>query len=199
MPTVNWPTLTRKPTRQTWELRALTQVHESPLTGSVQTQELPGSRWASSIVYDNVVEPADKAALMALAAGLRGRAGRVAVRLWNARARGNINGFVLVNGANQTGATLSTDGWAAGSGSVAVGDYFSVNGELKMITAAATASGAGAITIAFEPPLRQAPADNAALVFDAPTVTMMPISDAQNWTYEAGGVMSFAFDLVEVL
>ena len=30
MPTVTWPTLNRKPTRQSWELRSLTQVHESP-------------------------------------------------------------------------------------------------------------------------------------------------------------------------
>lgn len=197
MPTITWPTLNRRPTRQTWELRSLTQVHESPLTGSVQTQELPGARWATSIVFENVAHPDDKAALMALAVKLRGRAGRVAVRNWGATRRGNIVGTPLVAGAGQTGATLATDGWTTGA-TVKAGDYFSVGGELKMLTADA-AETAGAMTLTFEPPLRAAPADNAALTFTAPTALMMPVGDGVNWTHEAGLVMSFVFDLVEFL
>lgn len=198
MPTVTWPTLNRKPTRQSWELRSLTQVHESPLNGSVQTQELPGARWASSIVFESVAHPDDRAALMSFAAQLRGRAGRVQVRNWGARARGTLGGTPLVDGGAQTGASLATDGWSVGA-TVRAGDFFAVAGEFKMVTADATADGVGAMTLTFEPPLHASPADNAALTFVAPTVLMMPVADGVAWSYEAGGVMTFVFDLIEVL
>ena len=82
---------------------------------------------------------------------------------------------------------------------VRAGDFFGVAGEFKMVTADATANGSGAMTLTFEPPLHASPADNAALTFVAPTVLMMPVADGVAWSYEAGGVMTFVFDLIEVL
>jgi hypothetical protein len=36
-----------------WTLVAVTQIHESPLTGAVQTQELPGAYWQCVVDYSN--------------------------------------------------------------------------------------------------------------------------------------------------
>lgn len=74
----------------------------------------------------------------------------------------------LIDGANQVGNTLLTKTWTNTTAAVAVGDTFTVdgvfqlnpitkanNGELQqfVITAAATASGGGAMTLTFNPPI----------------------------------------------
>jgi hypothetical protein len=196
---LTWPTLTRYPTRVDWALRSLTQVHESPLNGSVQSLELPGSRWMASIVYENVRDESDKAALRAFALQMRGRAGRVNVPVFQQiTPRGTLGGTPLVAGASQTGATLNTDGWTVGA-TLLAGDFFKVGGELKMSTANGTANGSGVMSVTFEPILRASPADNAALTFTGLSVEMMAVADDFGWTYQAGSVLSFVFDLIEVI
>lgn len=196
MTILSWPTITSRPARQDWSLQSLTQVHESPLTGSVQTQALPGARWMTTITYQGITDPDEQAALQVFSLQLRGRAGRVNVGNYGWTRRGTGSGTVLVQGGSQTGTSLITDGWVPGS-TVKPGDFFSVNGELKMVTATATASGSGVMTIAFEPPLRVSPADNAAINYTTPTVTMMPMGDVAPWNYESGDIMEFVFDFQE--
>lgn len=79
---------------------------------------------------------------------------------------GALGGVPLVNGAGQSGATLVTDGWTATTGAVAAGDIIDAagsnginpqnrdsTGNLRQftVTAAATASGTGAMTINISP------------------------------------------------
>jgi len=91
---------------------------------------------------------------------------------------GAWTGTPLVKGASQTGNTLLIDGCTASVTNWArAGDYFSVNGELKRCTAAKNSDGSGEVTLAFEPPLRASPADNAALTFNPATCTMILTSD----------------------
>ena len=196
MTTLTWPNITSKPTRQQWQLQSLTQTHESPLTGSVQTQSLPGARWMTTIEYEGITDPDEQATLQTFSIQLRGRAGRVNVPNYGWTRRGSGSGTVLVKGGSQTGTTLLTDGWTAGA-TVKVGDFFQVGSEMKMIITNATADGSGNMTLTFEPPLRDIPNDNAPINYTAPVVTMMPLGDVAPWTYEAGDVMSFTFDLME--
>lgn len=65
----------RRPSEVSWRLRALTQVHQSPLDGSTQTLRQPGEVWVGTIAWPSLGEE-DRRALQAFLARLGGRAGR---------------------------------------------------------------------------------------------------------------------------
>lgn len=180
-------------------LRANTQSFESPLTRSVQTLELTGARWFATYELPPM-KRSQVAVWMAFLIGLQGRAGRFYGYDPDCRRpRGSGAGAPLVNGAGQSGSSLITDGWAALEPVLKAGDYFTVNGELKMVTADASANGAGQATIAFKPSLRASPADNAALTLNDASCTMMLIDDEQAaWDADAISVFGLRFSGVEV-
>lgn len=201
MTTLTWPAVSVDPTRFEWWLQSITQEHVSPLTGAVQTQELPGAHWQARVEYLNVAED-DCRLLWAFVGLMRGRAGRVYVPNFGRPSPEGIGGgSPLVNGGSQTGATLvvdaaplSTTGW------LVPGDFVGVGGELYMVTDDVDTDGSGNASIPIAPPLRNSPTNNAAVTLTSPTVTMMFAGDRQGWTYEPGlaGRHTFAFDLREV-
>ena len=77
MTTITWPAAL-VPTGANWVLRANTQEARSPLSGAVQTYELPGVRWACTLHFDSMGE-AEAALFRGLTARCRGRSQRVAV------------------------------------------------------------------------------------------------------------------------
>jgi hypothetical protein len=194
---IAWPTLTRSaPAEMQWSLVANTQTFTSPLSNAVQTVELPGARWKVSFVLSNLHE-ADTATLQAFFAQLRGRAGRFTLHnMARLLPRGTARGTALVKGAAQTGTSLIIDGMSVGA-TLLAGDFFAVNGELKMITATATANGSGEATVSFEPPLRSSPADNAAVTMESPTATFMLTSDDMSVTTRTGRFSDIAIDAIE--
>jgi hypothetical protein len=197
MTTLTWPTLTRAtPAEIEWSLMSNTQTFTSPLSGAVQTVEMPGARWRASFTLGEL-DAADAAALQAFMAQLRGRSGRF--YLYNfARPspRGTATGTPLVKGASQTGTSLAIDGLAAGA-TLLAGDFFEVGGELKIVTATATANGSGEATVSFEPPLRASPADNAAITLTQPKATMMLEDDAARVTTRAPFWSSVSITAIE--
>jgi hypothetical protein len=100
--------------------------------------------------------------------------------------RGDGGGTPLVAGASQTGASLNTDGWPATTTVLKAGDYFSVNGELKMVTADCVSDASGNATVEFAPILRSAPADNAALTLGSDYLA--PTELLTNGGFESGAV-----------
>lgn len=176
-----------------------TQIFQSPLSGSLQTLELPGARWGATLTFNNVKDD-DAATLQAFLTQLRGQANRFS--LWNMarpNPRGNIKAgtAATVNGANQTGNQLHTHNWNPGDTILLPGDLFSVNGELKMITAAATADGTGAATLQFEPPLRSSPSDAAPITTSQPTATFILSDPKPKWSTKTGLLTNFVIDAVE--
>lgn len=92
--------------------------------------------------------------------------------------RGVATGTPLVNGASQTGTSLITDGWTPSTtGILKAGDYFSVGGELKIVTQDTDSDGAGACTINFQPAIRNSPSDNASITTNNPKCEMYINSD----------------------
>lgn len=181
-------------------LRSNTAVFVSDLSGQAQTVELPGARWSLSFGYGNLQR--DDAALMeAFLVALRGQANRARVLVFGREApRGTWAGSPLVDGAGQTGASLLIKGFSAGA-TVKKGDYFNVgaNGELKMVSADGTATGGGALTISFEPPLRASPANNTALVSANCVIPRMILNDSHpRWQHKPAGFSDFSLDFVEV-
>ena len=80
-------------------------------------------------------------------------------------------GTPLVNGANQTGASLATDGWPNTTTVLKAGDIINVGGlnPVVQVTADATTNGSGQVTLSIEPPIPvdSSPADNAAITTNA--------------------------------
>lgn len=119
MTTYTWPDA-RAFVPQAAELRIidnLQRVHESPLSGYTQTQDMPGARWGWS--YDLTPHSqAERRAVEAFLTKLSGRAHRV--RLWDfkhARPAGNINlaGVTLGAAAAQFATSLQLAGCFPGT------------------------------------------------------------------------------------
>jgi len=182
-------------------LKYNTQRFTSPLNGFTQRLNLPGAKWFASYTLASS-KRANIAEVQAFLAKLRGGAnsfygydpdGKVLL--------GAGGGTPLVKGASQTGSTLLIDGATAGvTNWLKMGDYFEVNGEYKMVTANINTNGSGEATITFEPPLRNSPADNAAVNITTPRCQMMLIEDdACQWAANYAGVYEISFSGVEVL
>ena len=170
---------------------------KSPFTRSSQVVSRPGDQWFAT--YEIAVGTQAMRAqwqvfmMQASNAGNRFRAYDHYYSL-----QGTGNGTPLVNGADQVGGSLVTDGWAAGEQVLMAGDYLSVNNELKMTTEAATADSSGNATISFEPKIRVSPADNAAITLIKPYCLMRLIDDDQaQWEAEAGGYYRMVFSAAE--
>lgn len=198
MTILTWPVLTRAAPRLVrWGLTSNTMPFSSPLSGAMQTVEMPGARWRCSFTMENLVE-ADAALLQALLVQLRGQANRLLLHNFaRPTPRGTATGTPLVNGASQTGVSLITDGWTAGITALRTGDFFGVNGELKMVTADAVADGSGNATISFEPPLRSSPADNAAITTNKPLAIFMLSSPDSGWDTQPYRISNVPIDLIE--
>ncbi len=181
--------LSTVPTVVQIQLLANTALFPSPLIASAQTLDRGGLKWRYVATYSNLQND-DRADLMGLIASLRGQANRVRMLVYDNPIRGGYGGTPLVVGASQTGSSLNIDGVSNKTNWIRKGDYFSVdvNGEheLKMCTADATSSG-GAVTVAFEPRLRDSPANNAVIyvedgVLSVPRGIFVLASSVTGWT-----------------
>lgn len=180
---------------------ANTKLHTSPLNGYIQALYLPGTRWAATYTFPPM-DGENAAILKAFLMSLEGSAGRFYGKDFSyAGARGVATGTPLVNGASQTGGTLITDGWTAGqTGILKKGDYFTVNNELKMMTADVNSDGSGNATLQFKPNLRSSPNDNASIEVSAPTcVMMLTDNDQTQWEAEPPYIHSITINAVEAL
>ena len=175
---VDFPSI--RPTSSRWRLVTNTQTHISPLSGKQQTLELPGAKWEAELTFANLsVENGRE--IFGFLASLRGPSITFNLHDHSLEApRGIGTGTPLVNGADQTGNTLITDGWTISqTGIMKRGDYFQVGTELKMITADADSDGSGNATLTFESPLRAAPSNNATITVASPKALMMLKDDKQ--------------------
>src|SRR5262249_46234072 len=151
----------------------------SPLTKTVQRVLLGGARWSATYSLP-AMKRSQAAAWRSFFLQLAG-----SVNTFNGYdpdckvPLGTATGTPLVNGASQTGSSLITHNWTANITALKMGDYFSVNGELKLVTADALTDGSGNVTISFMPALRSSPADDAALTVNRPSCTMVLSDDLQ--------------------
>lgn len=183
-----FPTLDKvpAPAEMEWSLVSNTQSFTSPLSGAVQTVEMPGARWKVAFTL-NVLDLSDSALLRSFMALLRGQSGRFYLwHLGHPNPRGVATGTPVVSGASQTGTTLVTSGWTPSTANILrAGDYFTVNGELKMLVTDAASNGSGVATLTFEPPLRSSPPNAAAITTTKPAAVFKLDDDAIRWTTRA--------------
>lgn len=182
-------------------LETNTQTFTSPFTKAVQRVALGGARWTASYSLPSMFR--DQASVwQAFFLQLEGAANTFYGYDPDAvKPRGQAGGIPLVNGAGQTGSTLTIDGATANILNwLLPGDYLSVNGEMKMVTAPVNTNGSGQATIPFKPAIRNSPPDNTPVVLDKPTCTMALVDDQQAiWECNANGVYQpKSFSAIEV-
>lgn len=185
-----------------WGLVANTQVHESPLTKSVQRLRLTGERWMGEWTLPPVKDRAVVAQWEAFFVSLEGQYGTFwAGPPFRNLPRGSVGGTPLVNGANQTGSQLVLDGLPVSTTDVfKQGDYVRINGtnQLVMVVADVTSDGSGNATLPIYPRLRDSPGDNATITTVDPVVQMMLVTDEVAWDVDKFGKFDFTFSAVEV-
>ena len=158
-------------TSSTLRLLFNTQSFDSPLTGSSQSASLPGDRWLDVVTFGPLVD-AKARAFKAWISGLKGTSVAFNYSPPDLDQQGVGVAAITVDGAGQLGESLTIQTTDLNTFIFGVGDYLTVNGELKSVQADVTTNGAGLATVTFVPPLRRAPADNAPIEFEAPTVAM---------------------------
>lgn len=104
-----------------------------------------------------------------------------------------------VNGANQVGMVLNLKGAQNNTLILKVGEYFEVNGELKIVTSNVTSNGSGLAVVNFEPPLRNAPPDSSNLNLQTPKAKFRLANPQASWAVGPKMFHSISLDCVEVI
>ena len=114
---------------------------------------------------------------------------------------GSPAGTPLVNGADQTGRTIVTDGWSNSIVIFKAGDYlkFANHDKVYTVTADVSSNGSGAATIAIEPALITSPATDSAITYTSVPFTVALTSRVQEFSTGTNGLFEFEIDLEEVL
>lgn len=194
----------RRPSEASERLIGLTQTHESPFDGTMQTLEMPGARWEFTITWQTLSSD-DRREMAAFLARLRGRAGRFTYGpFWSPR-RATGGGTPVINGAGQSGEVLSTTGWAANAQVMRAGDWLSYvdtagRRRLHQVVADATANASGVAALTISPPIRRAGADLAAVEIAAPIGTfMLPQDEAPGLNIRAPSLGQVTITMREAL
>lgn len=103
-----------------------------------------------------------------------------------------------VNGAGQTGRSLTTGGWPESDTVLSAGEFVTINDQLLQLTEDVVADGAGAATITFEPPIRVSPSNADAIEYRRP-YALMYFTETPGWSYETGVFYSFSFEFREAV
>ena len=153
----------------------------SDFNGAIQTYQQPGSRWEFTLGWQ-ILTASEAGIVSAFIAELDGMANRVMLYdMANPEPAGNMRGAPVVNGANQTGKTLTISNVTPGH-NLKRGDNIGINCTnhqmIVKITRDVIADAAGNMTIDFAPAL-PSPAINGSLVeWDRPKAKFVMMGEA---------------------
>ncbi|MNM87654.1 hypothetical protein D3C81_998430 [compost metagenome] len=184
MEILDWPA-NLVPSKATWGLQSNTESFTSPLNRSSQTVERPGARWKVTLEFPPMKDP-ELGRLEAFLASLGGMAGRFT--LWPHGRPGTSPYAPLVRELMTNFKMLPTSSWPSSALVLKAGDYLSVGGELKMVTADVTSNGAGQADVPVAPAFRNAPLINGVVALLKPRATMMLATDEYSVTVLPGRV-----------
>lgn len=194
MAALEWPG--PNPSSQNWSLVSNTKTFRSPFNGASQVVRYPGSRWKSTITY-SVLDENQARKIEAVIAALDGEFGRVKLRDWGREPR-TPAGVPLVSDPNQTGTELHTKGWEPGVVVLRAGDYFTVNDELKKVTADVKSTESGEAVIPFSPMLRSSPDADASIEVAEPYGIFKLADDSQGACDRSpGGITAMTIEFEE--
>ncbi len=166
-------------------ISAVNTVSESrsPFSGVSQTQAHTGSWWEFDVELPPMTR-ANAEAWLAFLVSLKGLTGTFYIGDPDGEtARGIATGTPLVNGADQTGGTLITDGWTASqTGILKAGDYIQIGDYMYKILQDADSDGSGNATFDIWPNLRSSPANDAAITVSSCVTRCRLVSNITGWS-----------------
>jgi len=156
-----------KPSSVRWTDLNVVGVAVSPYTLQRQTFEWDGSAWGLEVSFD----PLDREQAAPWIGFLSALRGQVGTFYWGdelfKNPLGAAGGTPRVNGANQVGFSLVSDGWPNSTLVLKAGDMFQVDNALYRNLTNATTNGSGQVTLDVWPRLRTH-SDNASIVTSSP-------------------------------
>ena len=188
------------------QLRAVQQqaMTMSAFTYRQQVIAHAGQRWEAEITLP-AMKRADAEAWLGWLLSLNGRIGTFLLGdPLGATARGEAGGTPRVNGAGQTGSSLTIDGATASrSDYLLPGDYIQLgsaaSSQLYKVTQAVATDGSGNATVEIWPSLKSSPANNAGLtVSSAKGLFRLSISNI-DWSIDEASIYGVTFPAVEVI
>ena len=171
------------------------QTNVSEWTGRRQTVASGRGWWECQLSLPPIVGTTNINAWRSFIAKSRGSANDFQIPV-DPTAQSASTATPLVNGAAQTGRTLNTDGWPLSTTVLQAGQYVTINNQLLQLTENVTSNGSGVATLTFEPPVRTAPADNAAIEYKNP-FCLMYLVEEPTLSVETGYVYSLSLNLRE--
>lgn len=191
-----WPQDLLPASAFSWRIVSNTSRHVSKFNGQTQTVRRPGSRWKATLQCNDLPDYESRQ-LESILLQLDGGAGRIRMGDFGRWGRPS-QGQPVVVGANQTGFSLATAGWLPNRHVLFTGDYFEVNGELKLITSDVIADGSGNATLKFGPMLRTSPANGAVIETAEPTGLFMLAEDENGPDRKPAFANDFNITFIEV-
>ncbi len=183
------------PNSMTLNLRANTKTFQSSFNNSRLTSKFPGKHWEMSLSFSNLY-PRELAELKAFLWSLDGADGRFYMPIFD-NMGSPAKGTPAALGTDQTGGSLTTNGWTPNTIVLKRGDYFEINNELKMVTSDVVSSSTGQATISFTPWLRTAANTGDTITTLNPKGIFMLTDDSQGEIDFDPGFGSLSIDVVE--
>lgn len=192
------------PVSFTLSLQHASSMNSSPFTGEQQVYKWPRELWMAEVK----MPPMKRAAAeewIAFLLQLQGQYGTFLMGHSAAKTpRGTASGTPLVNGADQTGKTLITDGWTHGvTGIMKAGDHFQIgttsSSRLYKMLKDVDSDGSGNAVLEFTPRLRVSPADNAAIIVTNPVGLWRLADNTPTWDIGRQLTYGIAFKAIEAL
>jgi hypothetical protein len=141
----------------------------------------------------------DRAELQAFIAKMDGQVHRMRLEDYGRVRNGAATSpqTVLVDGAGQTGSSITLDGATASlTNFFKAGDYLSFNNELHMVTDDVSSDASGDLTVSIAPPIRKPTDDNDSVQIFSPFGVFM-MTNTPRWNTESKYISSITIEAVE--
>ncbi len=172
-------------------------VFTSPYNKATQAVDLLGERWAISMDLPGSTDVALGAAFEAFFDRLKGPVNLITIgHQKRPQPLGTLRGTPTLYAAVAQLANIATVQTTAGA-TLQAGDQLSLAGQLVRVMAAATADGAGLITVEFAPRARVAMASGAAVVWNYPTADFRLAADGVPVSWGVGRIDGCSLSLIE--
>lgn len=184
--------------------RNLTALSSSPFTFKQQAISHAGQRWEAEVTLPPM-KYEDAEVWIAWMMSLKGRVGTFTMGDPNrSTPRGSAGGTPLVNGADQSGTTLTIDGATASqTGWLKAGDYIQLGTGLhtmlhKVLTDA-DSDASGNVTLDVWPSMRCVPDDNDPVTVSGAKGLWRLTDDAHEWSVNEAAIYGLTFACVEAV
>lgn len=162
-------------------------------------RDMGGHRWLISASYGPLTN-AEGRALKAFVLAQNGQFESFQFIAPHLAPRGVATGAPLVNGANQVGRSIVTDGWTPNTINILrAGDFIKLgHSKVYMVTADVNSNASGQATLPIEPALIISPPDNDPITVSNVPFTVSFVKDVQEFPVRPPVLYTYEADMVEV-